>query len=326
MANEEQDITVKVDETESEQVADAVSADPVAELKAQYDEIQEQQKRDQEARAQAEARARASEAARQQAEQVAHAARSEASDSRLTSIDRDIEAAKAQAEAASSEYTSALEAGDWKRAGEAQRKLSRAEAQAVQYEQNKALWERAKEQQSQPQRQQPVGDSVDAYINQIAQQTPNSANWLRQHRDWITDPGKNDKLTKAHYHAVGEGIAVDSPEYFIHVERRIGLTQQEPEKKPNGAAASPAAPARRQAAPVAPVSPSPGGTSGGGAEVRLTKGEAAAATDGTLVWNYDDPSGQRRFKKGDSIGLQEMAKRKKVMQEQGLYDKTQYEA
>ena len=93
---------------------------------------------------------------------------------------------------------------------------------------------------------------------------------------------------------------------------------------PNGEDKPP--PARRSAAPVAPVTPSPGGTSGGGAEVHLTRGEAATATDGTLTWNYDDPSGQKKFKKGDPIGIQEMARRKKTMKEQGLYDKSNYEA
>ena len=74
--------------------------------------------------------------------------------------------------------------------------------------------------------------------------------------------------------------------------------------------------------PVAPVQASGGGTSGGGTEVRLTRGEANAATDGTLVWNYDDPSGQKRFRKGDNIGIQEMARRKLEMSKQGLYDKS----
>ena len=79
--------------------------------------------------------------------------------------------------------------------------------------------------------------------------------------------------------------------------------------------------------PVAPVN---GGGGGGGAgngagaiTVSLSKAEAAAATDGiTLVWNYDDPSGQKKFKKGDAIGIQEMARRKREMKAQGLYDKS----
>ncbi len=98
------------------------------------------------------------------------------------------------------------------------------------------------------------------------------------------------------------------------------MTKEEAKEAPkptdNGAAK------RRPGPPVAPVQASGGGVSGGGVEVRLSKGEAAAATDGTLVWNYSDPSGKNLFKKGDPIGITEMARRKKAMSEQGLYDKT----
>jgi len=58
----------------------------------------------------------------------------------------------------------------------------------------------------------------------------------------------------------------------------------------------------------------------------LTKGEAASATDGTLQWNYDDPTGQNRWKKGDVIGLAEMARRKHEGMKAGLYDKNAFEA
>ncbi len=326
MADEPEEITVKVEDAEPK-TANAEGSgtpDPVAELKAQYDELQAQQKQEQEGRQAAEVRARQADEGRRQAEEEARTARTEATDSRLSSIDQAIEAAKAAADSANSEYTAALEAGDWKKAGDAQRKLARAEAQGVQYEQNKAVWE-AQKTQPESQRKQPAGDQVENYINQVASQTPNSANWLRNHREWITDPKKNAKLTAAHWDAVGEGIAVDTPQYFSHVEKVIGL-ETKPESKSNGQDKSVKVEAHRRSAPVAPVTPSPGGTSGGGAEVRLSKGEAQTATDGTLVWNYSDPSGQNRFKKGDPIGLQEMARRKKAMQEQGHYDKGNIEA
>jgi hypothetical protein len=47
--------------------------------------------------------------------------------------------------------------------------------------------------------------------------------------------------------------------------------------------------------------------------VSLTQGEIQNATDGTLQWNYDDPSGKNRWKKGDPIGVNEMARRKAAM-------------
>ncbi len=154
MADEPEEITVKVDDGEPKPPD---TADPVAELKAQYDELQEQQKQEQESRQAAEVRARQAESAQRDAEEQARTARTEATDTRLTSIEQAIESAKGAADAATSEYTAALEAGDWKKASDAQRKLARAEAQGVQYEHNKAAWEAQKSAPSEPQRRQPAG-------------------------------------------------------------------------------------------------------------------------------------------------------------------------
>lgn len=324
MADEQQDeIVVQVPD---EPKPAEGGSDPVADLKSQYEELQEQQKRDQEARKDAETRARTAEAAREQAEQTARTAQGEAADTRITAVDQAIESAKAEVAAARSAYKAAMEAGDWDKAGEAQERISDATTRRVNEENKKSAWAAEAERVQQLRQQRPTGDPIDDYINGVEKVTPNSARWLREHRDWVSDKAKNVKLTAAHWDAVDQGIAVDSPEYFEHVERKIGLkTDPAPKAKTNGSGNGDSA-RRPSAAPVAPVTPSAGGTSGGVAEVRLTKGEAASATDGTLVWNYDDPSGQKRFKKGDPIGLTEMARRKKVMTEQGHYDKTRYEA
>ena len=58
---------------------------------------------------------------------------------------------------------------------------------------------------------------------------------------------------------------------------------------------------------------------GGATEVRLSAAEARSATDGTLVWNYEDPTGKGRFKKGEPIGIQEMARRKAALTKDGRY-------
>jgi hypothetical protein len=125
-------------------------------------------------------------------------------------------------------------------------------------------------------------------------------------------------MQAAHFDAESEGFALDSPKYFDHVERFLGMKKAaEPEPKPNGGAE--ATSQRRPTAPVAPVTPSGGGMSGDSNTVRLTKAEAEAAQDGTVQWNYDDPTGKGRFKKGDPIGLTEYARRKLTMTKQGRY-------
>jgi len=298
----------------------------VAELKAQYEEGIRKD-------AEKEARLAAERTARQAAERRAEAAerevttaRTEVVDSQSDSIASGLAQAQAEAEAATSAYATAMEAGNFVDAGKAQRRIAKAEAQIVRLDEAKADLETRKaapapERQA-PQRTEAPTDPVEAYV---AGRSEPTANWLRQHRDWIVDPRKNAKLTSAHYSAVAEGLTPDTDDYFSHVETAIGLKQAP--GKTNGANGNGSGKPRRASVPVAPVTQSGGsGTNGGGNEVRLSRGEAAAATDGTHVWNYDDPSGQKKFKKGEPIGIQEMARRKLSMQKQGLYDKTYTEA
>ena len=123
---------------------------------------------------------------------------------------------------------------------------------------------------------------------------------------------------------VAEGFDRDTPEYFSHVEAYITPKTAPERANANGSTQTPTR--RRSTVPVAPVQASAGGTSGGGQEVRLTKGEATAATDGSLIWNYDDPSPQKRFRKGDPIGHQEMARRKVELTKRGAYDRSYTES
>lgn len=294
--------------------------DAVADLKAQFEESQ---KREADLRTEATAARQREAAARQdatKARQEAQTARTEVVESQYDTITSGLDAAKTEADAAQTEYQSAMEAGDFAKAAKAQRRMSSAEAKIVRLDEAKADVEARK---AQPQDDtarrvetpaQPT-DQVEAYI---ANRTEPTANWLRSHREYITDPKKNARLTAAHYAAVAEDIAPDSPEYFERVETYIGL-RKAPETQQR-------TPVRGKSPPVAPVQQSGGGTSGNGTEVRLSQGEARAAQDGTHVWNYDDPSGQKRFRKGDAIGIQEFARRKSEMTKQGLYDKTYVES
>lgn len=309
---------------QAQQGTKTAETDPVAELAKQVKDLEGKAERERAGREEAQ---RAAAAARQDAEQArkeADSAKGEAVDDRMAGITAGLEAADAEANAAETEYKTAMEGGDYAAAAKAQRKMAAAEARSQRLAEAKddleaQRLERAQprtEQRAQPEQQRAPADPVEAYIRGRTEPT---ANWLRQHTDYITDPRKNAKLTAAHWDAVGDGLTPDTTEYFERVETFIGLRkaddgqQQTQTNKP-----------RR--APVAPVTPSGGGTSGGGNEVRLSRGEATAATDGTHVWNYDDPSGQKRFRKGDPIGVQEFARRKQEMQKQGLYDKAHLEA
>ena len=313
-------IAVVIEDNAAANVAAAIEpkvTEPSDELKSQFKELQTKLEGEQEARREAERRANAARDESVQARAAAVAAHNLAEDREYGNVVSGIEAAQNEAKASEQEWQSAYEKGDAAAMSAAQRKMAKAEARILRYDEAKADIE-AKRGEGGKRVEQPAQVSSDPVEAYIAGRTPQTAEWLRAHREWVTDPRKNEKLTAAHYNARAEGISVDTPEYFEAVEKFIGLK--------NGATQQPTrTTTRRQAVPVAPVQASGGGTSGGGTEVRLTRGEAASATDGTLVWNYDDPSGNKRFKKGDNIGIQEMARRKLEMQRQGQYDKTYVE-
>lgn len=312
-----EDTVVKI-EDETTKKAPVATDDIVDTLKAQLAEKQTALDSATQRASSAEAVAgQATQRARQLEQEVVQA-RTEAAESTKTTIESGIAAAKAEAQAAQESLTAAGEAGDWKALAQAQRRLSRAEAELVTLEQAKDTLPARSERKAEPQQRTAQNDPVEDFIN--SRTVPTQA-WLRAHRDYLTDPKKNAKMQAAHFDAEAEGIPLDSPQYFEHVEKFLGLRKPEmTEQKPNGGQQQQQTHSqRRPTAPVAPVTPSGGGMSGGATEVRLTAAEARAATDGTLIWNYDDPTGKGRFKKGDAIGVQEMARRKAALTKEGRY-------
>jgi len=326
MADEEE-IVVSVDGEDDGVVHEE---DASAVLKKQYDDLVADNKRRQE-REEA-ANRRAAEAANEanRAREEVRTARSEVADRELDTIVSGIAAAQAKADSAQRDYEAAEEAGDVKKKAEAQRRMARAEAEAFRLEEAKGDLESRNASASKavesPSR---IADPFEEYVSQ---RTPRTADWMRQHRDWVVDPRKGAKLTGAHHMAVGEGLTPDTDEYFEYVEKTLGIRETEASQRNGNTNGQTRTQTRRSTPPVAPVNGGAGAHSSGANDnrgensVRLTRAEAASATDGTLQWNYDDPSGKKRFKKGDPIGLQEMARRKQAMQKQGLYDKNNIEA
>jgi hypothetical protein len=201
-------------------------------------------------------------------------------------------AAESEAQAGEAEHKAAFDAGDGAGMAASQRKIARAEARAVRMEEAKA------ELEAQAQRPATSADAVEAYIQGRSQPT---ADWLRRHTDWIRDPVKNEKLTRAHWHALGEGHAVDSPEYFRSVEDRLGLRGGGSESaREKTSRLMPDGTTVRNLKPGEEV---PEGT------VHLTRGEYEAATQ-HITWGFNDPKG--RFKKDTPIGLREYIRRRNI--------------
>jgi hypothetical protein len=319
MSDDELKITIEPDEVEpaaevvvepkakNERAAElAKTVDPAEELKAQVNELNSLKEE------RAAERKRAEEAERRAAalEHEAAAAHQRASDSDFSTITTALEAAQAEAEQAKKDIRAAKEAGDANAEVDAIDKLTTAKATLLRLDEAKADAETRKK--ASPRKEQVSSDPVEAYAQGRTEPT---AAWIRAHPDYITDGRKNDKLIAAHHDAKAEGYAPDSKRYFDHIEKFLGLkaTDEAPvEAKP--------APKRAQAAPVAPTAAVANGGTAPSNHVTLSAREARSATDGTLVWNYDDPG--KKFKKGDPIGHQEFARRKQKMMQQGHYDKS----
>jgi hypothetical protein len=139
-------------------------------------------------------------------------------------------------------------------------------------------------------------DPVEAYVHG---RTAQSANWLRSHSDFITDPLKNARLTSAHWSAVADGLVPDSPDYFESIERSIGLKNQ---PRTATRARSTGDDARTDGGEVTvlkPGDPIPPGA------VKLSRREYELATE-VLTW-------ERGPNKGSPLGLREYLRRRQLM-------------
>jgi hypothetical protein len=100
-------------------------------------------------------------------------------------------------------------------------------------------------------------DPFDKYVSQFTQPTQR---WMRDHKEWVTDGAKSQQLQRAHFSALAEGLDVDSPAYFDHVEQKIGIRDSD-----GGGVIYRRVPREEP-------------------KVTLSQREAAAATDGTHRW------------------------------------------
>jgi hypothetical protein len=197
---------------------------------------------------------------------------------------------EARAAAAEAEAAQALETGDWQKHASQQRAMSELAVARARVADEQRYWA-----------SRPIYavDPVAALLQAKASE-PETVRWLKANPldaavlATGSDPARAGQIQAAHHAALAEHHVAGSREYFHCVDKVLAGTGKT-------------------------TRASGGGTPGGGAEVRLTQGEVQQATDGTLVWNTSDPTGQNRWRKGDPIGTVEMARRKKALTEQGAY-------
>lgn len=311
MSDEEVVITVQEEPGATEPVVVKTEEKlPIDDLKEQYSELQKKNEESERRRQAAEQRA--ADAARDAERFKAESANKDkvVASSQLDTIKTAIESTKSAIDVAKSDIKRAIENGDIDAQTDAMDRLSESRALLSRFsEAQEDLEVNAKKV---PEQKAPPSDPVEAFV---AGRPEKTQTWLRAHSEFITDPKKQAKLTAAHFNAVAEGQAAGTDDYFNHVEKFLGIKADDEEKKPE--------PIRqRKESPIAAPGDAVSNGRAPAKTVTLTPGEARAATDGTHVWNYDDPSGQKKFRKGDPIGMQEFARRKLAMTGEGRYDRS----
>jgi len=225
------------------------------------------------------------------AEREARVATARVADSDLDSVTNAISMVEMQREKVKRQLKDAMEAGDFDGTVKAQEDLSEAITKLNALKEGKNYIEQRKS--------EPVNvDPQEAYIGKFTQR---SQEYLRQHRELVTNENKNKRMIAAHYEAEAEGHKPDSEAYFQFLDNKLGYADA-PKKAPSRMPAG------------APVSRGNGDiqSGGNGNIVKLSSGEARAATDGSIVWNAG-------ANKGDPIGVKEYARRKSLMIKNGQY-------
>ena len=187
-------------------------------------------------------------AARRKAEDEAEKARSEVKTTQETAINSALAAAKTEADTLQAQITAALESGEYKQAGEIQRKLARAEATILRYEDAKAELEAQKK--LAPVEKPAPQQHADPFENYVSKLSPRAQSWMRDHREYATDQKLNAKLIAAHHVAVSEDYTVDSPAYFERIEEHLGLRDIASDEDVDEGETQERRPAPRHSAPV----------------------------------------------------------------------------
>lgn len=131
------------------------------------------------------------------------------------------------------ELASAMETGDAAKAAKAQRTLARLEAERSRLEDGKAELERtakAEPEDKKPDAQKEV--SADDYINSMP---ATSQAWLRENKQFVTDPKLHQKMLAYANIAVADGITPHTPEFIAFLDEKLGLKKQDAEDRESGA-------------------------------------------------------------------------------------------
>ncbi len=155
-----------------------------------------------------------------QAAREVHRARSDVDDTNLQLVVNAIETVSRDQELLKQAHTFALQSGDFARATEIQSEMSANSANLLQLENGRSAMQNAPRQ---PEPAAPPADPVEAFAAQLS---PRSADWVRNHPEFVRDSRLNAKMIAAHNLAVADGIPTDSDEYFSAIEETLKVTSR----------------------------------------------------------------------------------------------------
>lgn len=245
MSTEDEQILVELEPDEGAKPEAAAKPEPAPEDGVK--KLQEQLEAAQKATALAEERVAAERARAQKAEQEAaqrareaQEARSQSGDAEAGMVSSALSAAQAERDSAMAAYEAAFEAGDSKKAAEAQSRLSRAEAKIVSFEATAAELADRKERQAKTTTETRQEQHQPADINQVIDGMnllPTEREWLKAHPEALMDRARNAELDVAYMRATRQGLQRGTPDYFAFIEDFMGYakkpaaeTQSEPER------------------------------------------------------------------------------------------------
>lgn len=170
-----------------------------------------------------------------QHEQELSRQRGDLDQARYESILTAIAASQAEKDAAAKDLSAAIQQQDAALISEAIARQSRAEVRLTQLEDGRASFEARQEAAKKaPPKPEPTAAHSDPFESVISALPDSAKKWLRDHREYVTDGRKNDKIKALHWDVIDEGHEAFSPQYFDSMESHLGLKQAagQPQRSP----------------------------------------------------------------------------------------------
>lgn len=217
-----------------------LAPDVVESLRQQLDSLKAERDAERLGRTQAEQlRVDAEQEARRASEAEKNAKRT-AEVSHYHLVESHIGQAKARTNELKREIRLANESGDYERASELQVDMAKVAARLLQYEDAKDdIESRERVRQSRPEREEAPAPRAperpaDPFEAQIAHLTGPTRDWLRAHKECVTDEVRSKEAVAADAKARREGLRPDTPEYFTYIEENLGYRQRAAQAEPEG--------------------------------------------------------------------------------------------